>query len=55
MRGEGRVITEDRAKVWSNNMYKRPMDKDNGCGGLNVGGKSGYIRGTMLKEILEQL
>ena len=29
---------ERRGKVKSRNMYKGPMDEDNGGGGLNVGG-----------------
>ena len=34
MRGEGRRITgERRRRVKSQNIYKGPMDKDNGVGG----------------------
>ena len=43
-RGEERGGTEERrGRVKSRNMYKGPMDKDNGRGwqGLNVGGGDG--------------
>ena len=30
-------MSERRGRVKSRNMYKGPMDKDNGWGGLNVG------------------
>ena len=32
---------ERRGRVQSRNMDKGPMDKDNGGGGLNVGGRVG--------------
>ena len=41
-RGEGEGDNREiRGRVKSRNMYKGPMDKDKGVGGLNVGGGGG--------------